>query len=563
VVSRDVTVNINADDNTARGVDSAARRFDGLDRKVAKSGTDRNRRLTQDAKKSVSIFQGIFGDLVKQGQQQGILAGGATITGFSSAFKALPPEVKIGIAAGLAGAAVAAMPAIVAVAEAGILVGIGGGALAAGLALAAKDPKVAAAFVDLGNHVTTRLTQAVKPFVPEMIAAAGIAGSAFDRLAPKIDRIGVRLASVVQPLAKGLAGAVENAFPGIEKAINASLPLIREFAAQLPRIGQLLGDLFAAAAKGGPGAALAFKFILVNVEALILGLTWLTTSLGGVANGVAVLVSKSQLLAAILSGHDLEMYGTKLAAAGSAATTASGPIGTMAQAVYNTADAARQANSAFSTLFGELMNVDQANLAVKTGMANLTATIKDNKKTLDQNTESGRQNVSAILSQVQSLDQKRQADIAAGNGTKTATDKANAAYASQVQSLRNVLVSMGLTAAEVDNLIGKYASIPREINTTITTTYRQNGTPSRGHSQDPTGLNSAGGDDGWAPARHAARGFAGSSGSGNGRTVKPYRVESSVNVAVLLDGQPVREIATKVAAAETKRTAWRDRVGLR
>ncbi|HEX7427262.1 MAG TPA: hypothetical protein VF328_09985, partial [Mycobacterium sp.] len=402
-------------------------------------------------------------------------------------------------------------------------------------------------------------------FGPELVAVSGVAGAAFDRLAPKIDKLGVRLAAVIAPIGKGLIAGLENAFPGLDKAIQASLPLLRQVAAELPRIGALASDFFAAVAKGGPGAALALKFILVNVEALILGLTWLTTSLGGVANGVAVLVGKSQLLTAVLTGHELQMYGTKLAATGSAAATTSGQLGVMTGAVYNTAAAANMANAAFSSLFGQLMNVDQANLAVKAGMAQLTATIKGNAKTLDENTAAGRANVGAILSQVQALDQKRQADIAAGNGTKTATDKANAAYASQVASLRGVLVAMGLTAAQVDNLIGKYQAIPRTITTTITTVYRTDGTPARGNARNTGPGGGFGGEDGWAPAQFAARrgGDFADYGGGNGRTTKPYRVESNVDVAVLLDGQPVRDIATRVAAAEVKRNAWRDRAGVR
>jgi hypothetical protein len=237
----------------------------------------------------------------------------------------------------------------------------------------------------------------------------------------------------------------------------------------------------------------------------------------------------------------------------------------MAVATYNTAEAANAANAAFRSLFGELMSVDQANLAVATGMANLRNTIKGNSKTLDENTEAGRQNVGAILGQIQALDQKRQADIAAGNGTKTATDKANAAYASQVASLRSVLIQMGLTASEVDNLISKYQSIPRNISTTITTVYRTNGTPATGHSRYPGG--DFGGVDGWRPAQFAqsrAGQFAMfGPGQSSGRTIKPYQLQSNVDVAVLLDGEPVRKVAKTVSAAEADRRDWRAKVGPR
>jgi hypothetical protein len=568
MADRTVEVDIVANDKTARGTDSAARNFDGLDRKVKRSSTDRNRSLEKDAKKSISIFEGLFGGLVKEGQKAGILASGASIEGFSSAFKAMPPEVKIGIAASLAAGAVLAAPAIVATVEAAVLAGVGAGGLAAGIVLAAKDPAVQAAYTNLGQRVEKRLEDSAKPFRSELIATAGIFGDSFDRVAPRIDRIFTSLSSTIKPLASGLAKGIEAAFPGIEKAVNASLPLLRELAHELPHIGQLVGDMFSAIAAGGPGAALAFRFILANVEGLILGITWLIQELGGAANGVAFLDQKAHELVATLTGNAPQAYAVKLNQASAAATAAGFTFNGMTVATYNTAEAANAANAAFSALFGQLMSVDQANLAVATGMANLRNTIKGNSKTLDENTASGRANVGAILGQIQALDQKRQADIAAGNGTKAATDKANAAYASQVASLRSVLIAMGLTASEVDKLIGKYNAIPRTITTTITTVYRQDGTPATGHSRYPgsTGFDSL---DGWRPAQFSSgSGGAGQfamagAGGGGGRTVKPYEVSSNVDVSVSLDGEPFRKMAKKVTAEESDLRDWRARVGPR
>jgi hypothetical protein len=565
MADRTVEVDILANDKTDRGIGSAERNFTGLDRKVKRSSTDRNKSLEKDARKATSFFTSLFGDLVQQGQKAGVLAGTEAIDSFGGVFKALPPEVQIGLAASLVGAATLAAPAIVATTEAAILLGIGGGGLVAGIVLAAKDPAVAAAFTNLGQRITTRLQDSAKPFRSELIATAGIFGDSFDRVAPRIDRIFTSLSTTIRPLATGFAKGLENAFPGLEKAVNASLPLLRELAHELPHIGQLVGDMFSAIADGGPGAALVFRFILVNIEALILGLTWFIREMGGAANGVAVLESKARMLAQVLTGNEFQAYAVKLQTTSSAASSAAFTFNGMSVAVYNTAEAANAANAAFARLFGELMSVDQANLAVATGMANLRNTIKGNTKTLDESTEAGRQNVGVILGQIQALDQKRQADIAAGNGTKTATDKANAAYAANVAALRQVLITLGLTAAQVDNLIGKYESIPKNISTTVTTHYRQDGTPSAGNSryQPGTGF---GGLDGWRPAAFSGRGsgqFAGGGGSGNGRTIKPYELRSNVDVAVSLDGEPFRRMAKRVTASEADRRDWRARVGPR
>lgn len=563
MADRDATWDLVAVDKSGPGTRSAIRNADKLKR-ANKDAADSYGKVSKDASKAGGLFTSLFGDLAKQGQKSGLLAGNAAIDSFGSAFKALPPEVQIGLAASLAGAATLAAPGIVAAVNAAVLAGLGAGGLAVGIALAAKDPRVAAAFSNLSRDVTSRLDKSVEPFKDQLVGAAGIFGKSFENVAPRIDRIFAGLSTTIQPLARGLGKALENAFPGLEKALQASLPLLRIFAAELPRLGKVAGELFSAIAAAGPGAAFAFKVILVSVEALIKSLQWLIDSLGPVANGVNAIAQAAGNLKAKLTGNEVQAYGVALNTTGQSARTAGSSFDALSRSTYNTAQAADQANAAFDRLFGEMMNVDQANLAVKAGMASLTSTIKGNAKTLDENTESGRQNVGAILGQISALDQKRQADIAAGNGTKTATDKANSAYASQVQSLRNVLVQMGLTESEVDSLIAKYQQIPRNINTTITTThvnqYRDDGRSLEGNSrygnQDFSGL------DGWRPAEFAAATqFAGSGGGGNGRTIAPYQVTNNndVSASIFIDGAPVRVIAKQVSTEETKRQAWKNR----
>lgn len=570
--ARDVEVDIVANDKTRRGTDSAARNFDDLDRKVRKSSKDTTSQVKKDTDRSRSIFRSLFGTLVDQGQKTGMLAANATIDSFGSAFKALPPEVKLGVAASVLAGATLAAPAVVSTVNAAVLAGLGAGGLALGIMLAAKDPAVAAAYANLSSHVQRRLQESVTPFRSELIDSAGIFGDSFDAVAPRIDRIFKGLATTIKPLSTGLAKGFENAFPGLERAVAASLPLLRELAAELPRIGSLIGELFGAIADAGPGAALTFKFILINVEALIKALTWFIQMMGGVANGVSVLTAAGLALGqslGIVDDNTTKVI-SKIGASGTAATTSAGGFRTLSMATYNTADAARAADAAFNSLFGELMSVDQANLAVKSGMAQLTATIQANKKTLDQNTEAGRQNVGAILGQIQALDRKRQADIAAGNGTVEATNRANAAYAANVAALRKVLIQMGLTAAEVDVLIAKYQQIPRNIGTTITTTYKVVGSPSGpvelGRGQ---GREKFDGLDGWHPYAFASAKRGGSGGEfamvggGAGRTTAPYQIDQHLDVSVLLDGEPVRRAAAKAARSEVKRQAWRDRVGPR
>jgi hypothetical protein len=171
------------------------------------------------------------------------------------------------------------------------------------------------------------------------------------------------------------------------------------------------------------------------------------------------------------SGGALTTLATAQERAAAAAGVSASSYDQLSQSLGNTANMAKQLQSNFDALFGSQMSVDQANLAVNVGMSQLTDTIKNNKKSLDQSTESGQQNVQAILNQVQALNAKREADIAAGNGTAEATAQANAAYASNVP-VSGSPDQHGPTPAAVDALIAKYSEIPKNISTTVTTVYR-------------------------------------------------------------------------------------------
>ena len=535
-----------------RALERAMRAVDRLDPEVeVEVEVDRNR------------FQRVFGGLIEHAQRAGYLAGNATITGFRSAFDALPSEVRTIVLAAAAAAALVVAPVIVGIIDAALLAAAGLGGLAAGIVLAARDPAVKQAFSDLGHNIMSELTDAVRPFVPRLVEAAGIFGDAFERQAPRVRGIFADLSTAVTPLARELAAGFEDFLPGFQRAVRASLPVLAELGKGLHRVLAATGDLFDAAATAGPTAVLVFKLLLAQVEALVLATSMLLRSLAPMSNAVAEVGDALGL-------WDLGEQEQHLVKISDASRRAATSVTTFGEGLAQTAQEAQKLNDAFERLFSEAMSLDQANLAVKAGMLDLRETIKTNGKTLDDATAAGNANATAILGQVQALEEQRQATIAAGNGTKTATDEANAAYARNVAALRNVLVQLGLSAAAVDALIQKYAQIPDDITTTVTTIYRQKGTPPgysdqlTGHSR--TGAADYGGMSDWMPFGFAA-GFAaaaaGADGSPSGasRVGGPRSITVENTVRVDLDGRPFREYTDRTVDAWGRRRAWRELVG--
>lgn len=505
--------------------------------------------------------------LVAEGAKAGKLFGGAAINSVQDLFAAIPGNVKGAIAAGLIGAAVIAAPGIAAAVEGAVLVGVGGGAIAAGLVLAARDPKVAQTYSELGSSISRELQQAAQPFVSELMAAAPALGTAFERELPAIRGILATASTAVGPLLRGVTGFAHALLPGIQAATAASMPLIRALAGSLPALGNAVSNLLAGISRGGPAAQAALSGIVSQLITIINALAMAAAAAAPFLNALA----KAGDLLGVADSHSgrIGVLSDTIGKAGGQASLTATQYGMLSGAIRSTVAQADALNESFNRLFSEQMAVDQANLAVNVGMSNLTETIKGNKKTLDEHTESGQQNAGVILQQIQALDAKRQADIAAGNGTVEATQKANAAYASNVAALRAVLVQLGLAPAAVDALIAAYASIPRDITTTVTTRFRTTGTPPPGYGDalaghSRTGANDMGGNVGWAPATFASGNSVRAAADGGGaRTGGPVALHSEVDVMVNLDGKPFRAMTAQVVAAAGERRAWRDKVGPR
>jgi hypothetical protein len=438
--------------------------------------------------KSSNLFDDLFKDAPKVAKTAGKEASGTFASawqgGIMDSFKALPPEAKLALAGSLAAVAVAATPFIVSAVNGAILAGVGAGGLAAGIAIQAKDPAVSGAFKDLGARIMADLQTDTKPFKSQLLGVAGDFGKSWDKIQPNIQGFFATIAPATSKLGQAISKSIEMIGPALEHAAPAMEKVLSAVAAELPEIAQQISKLFEEIGKHGDSASEAIKFILFNVEALIGGFVILTETVGPAADLIVHVAAGLGLIDQISTSGTM----TKLSDGASHATSS---FTGLSGAVYNTADAANALNSAFDRLFGETMNLDEANLHVKEGFLNLGKTIRQNNGSLDENTAKGQANREAILSQIQALEDQRTASIAAGNGTLEATKKANAAYLSQLQRIRDVVAANGGNVAELDKMIARYkqlAALPDITkNIQITTRYRTDGTPATGFSRYPGG----------------------------------------------------------------------------
>jgi hypothetical protein len=138
--------------------------------------------------------------------------------------------------------------------------------------------------------------------------------------------------------------------------------------------------------------------------------------------------------------------------AGSAATN----LGTTADAIDGTGNAASTNTGSVSGFAAGLDAVNSsavdaitANLDFKDSTAQLGETLKGNKKTLDDNTQAGRDNQRALIDAAQAVKDKMQADIDSGVPLAEARD----AYRKNYDALKQTAINAGLAADEVDAFV--------------------------------------------------------------------------------------------------------------
>jgi hypothetical protein len=427
-----------------------------------------------------SLFDSMFKAAPKEVEKVGVEAAKTFSSAFEGGvmgtFKALPPEAKAALGASVAGAAIAAAPFIVSAVNGAILGGIGAGGLAAGIALQAKDPVVAGAFKGLGSRIMADLGEASKPFRAELLNTVDTFGASWTKIKPNVSSFFATIAPETSKLSSAVSKSIEMLGPSLAKAAGPAAKVLDAVAAEVPEIAQALANLLDDISDHGDSAAAAIKFILFNVEALIVGFDILVKTVGPAADGIVRVAQAIGLIDDTRLDHVITKLdrtnqtaqdaGEGMSRMGGSAEELSGTtqdtaasVEYMNRAVYNTADAADQANQAFADLFGQLMGLDEANLKVAEDFRKLGADIKKNKGSLDANTEAGEKNRKTILGIVDDLNAQREAAIANGNGTVEATQKANAAFLAQLQRVRDVAAANGANTAQLDAMIAKYRAL--------------------------------------------------------------------------------------------------------
>lgn len=384
-------------------------------------------------------------EAAKEGQNFAQRFGSSMVDSLNTSF---PSELRTIFLIAGGTVAVTLAPLIGGAVAAAVLGGVGLGGVVGGVVLAAQDNRVQSAFSTMGRELFATLKDTADPFIEPLLKVPARLRAEFAAAVPDLRGIFGDLSSTVDPLARGLAGLVREALPGIRRAVSASVPLINTLARLMPEIGRTLSAFFDSMERSGPGAEKALIFIVRVIEMMIRGLGILIELLSKFFD----LISKVPSVFKLLTGHVAEF--------GDTSTSAFGDLG---DAVSGATSDMRDFSDAFDAALNINLDSQHATIAYERAVDDLVKTLKENGRTLDIYTEKGRQNREAILGLVEAAEREKKANI--DNGM--AVEDANRTFAGHIEWLKKTAAQMGYNKQEVEQLIGATNDLPRDIGLNV------------------------------------------------------------------------------------------------
>ncbi|MER7445046.1 hypothetical protein [Micromonospora avicenniae] len=406
----------------------------------------------------------------KLGLTLGKTAGEAASKGLGSAFSSLPPQVQLGLIAGISGAVATVAPFLGAIISGAVVGGIGAGGVIGGLAIASTHPAVKAAATVLGDTFTKTMQSAGAAFVPVTVRALDKITREVRSLEGDFRRIFSKAAVYVDPLVDGVIGFVENLLPGVERAVGSAGPIINELASWGPKLGTLLSDIFTMFSENAGNGARALAAFWTVFE-------WGIRLIAANINTLASLYGWFEKLGLILTGQISKVAAISAAqndqkkSAEGLSTSLADVIATLGDFGSATADAEVKVETlgeAIRRIAGENLDLRSATRAVEEAADRAAEAFKRNGETLDRGTAKGRANEAALDEMARTTWQLYDATLKQ-TGSQ---DKANAVLATGRSRFIAMADKMGLTKSQAVALADKLFGIP-DVDRDITVKQKQ------------------------------------------------------------------------------------------
>lgn len=361
----------------------------------------------------------------------------------------------------LIAAVVAALPYIGA-GLAGAVVGAAGlGGIVGGVLIAFQDPRIKTAAGDLGDTIMEGLRTAGAVFLEPTMKAIELLESAFNRALPNIQRIFENLAPYVSRLAIAIGDFFNILVAGLADADLG--PFIDVLAQGLPEIGAALAYMFVELSKS-EGALAGFRWLLMFTADAI---EFITDMLWVLSEMFLTFFKMLDTVPDVLLPDSWEQGIDEILAASElvpeSADKATQSLLRIGEGAESASNSAKDLTASLNQFFGAQLGWVDANIRFEDSIDKVAEAFKGSTDSININTATGRQNVTAVNDSIKAAIAARDAKIKETGSVAAA----NAIYLQHIDRLRGTLREGGLTEKQIRKLIGAYENIPHEVDTTL------------------------------------------------------------------------------------------------
>lgn len=400
------------------------------------------------------------GDGVRLGFLDALGSGGELFTFVASALasalddgiSALPVQVKAALVAGVIAASPAILAALTALINSAVAVGVVG----LGIGLASQLTPVADRFETFVEELRTRFASAAGPLIEPLLRGMRTFLVFVEQLiAPRLQALFADIAPGLEGLLTSLSAVVSTLFTAL---FTRGVQLNRVLGAlgdAIFIIGVAIGEALQLLLDSGTDGENAIRDLAAAVAVLVVGFAALlrfATEVYGRLRDIALLLSGdlSGFLASQIA-RDLEQTGEAAKGAGDDYSYLVKETDEQTKAARENARANEAARKALQDLTDEAFRSINAEIELAEAWDDITASIKENGKTLDINNEKGRENARKAEEYIQAVREAYRRRVEDGEIT---AEQAEAGIQKEIDKLGDLFGQTGKNRRAFDELFG-------------------------------------------------------------------------------------------------------------
>lgn len=404
---------------------------------------------------SSKIRKGLDKDLGK-GSSILLAITGAMAGALDDGISALPAEIKASIVGSLLAITPLISGAMAGAIGAGVVLGFSG----LGLALASQLESVQTFWPGFLTRTRNTLVQAALPFEKVLLETLGQVEERLTEWGPMLERIFTRVAPLFDTILGGILDGAEFFLDGLEAGLGDAGVFAEALGDALAIVGKGMGDVFRIIMMTGEDGATAFLdlvFVLTDLMVTIARMinlftelyAWVRKFVQSIPDWAAILYPPV-LLFKILAEQVDSAADQNVAYAYTNTGVESSILGVVA-ATKDEEKALQEAEKAILDAQSALFKSIDTNIAYERSLDDIEEAIKRNGKTLDVDTEKGRQNLEAIGTAIKLAQQKAKERADSG---KYNADQLTAAYSSEIERIYKAAEAQGVSRDRLREVYG-------------------------------------------------------------------------------------------------------------